>query len=57
MDRSTLIILVVLLALLILEFVWLEIRERRKKRETKGPGIFASSADKLPRQNGENNRG
>lgn len=55
MDRSTLIFLVVLLALLILEFVWLEIRERKKKRKTKGPGITASSTNKLPRKNGENN--
>jgi hypothetical protein len=54
-DRSTLIFLALLVALLILEFAWLEIRERRKKRKTKGPGISASSAYKLPRKNGENN--
>jgi hypothetical protein len=43
-------------ALLILEFVWLEIRERRKKRKTKGPGISASTAYKLQRKDGENNQ-
>jgi hypothetical protein len=32
-DRSTLIVLALLVALLILEFVWLEIRGRGKKRK------------------------
>lgn len=33
MDRSTLIVLAILVALLLLEFAWLEIRDRRKKRK------------------------
>lgn len=55
MDRYTIIVSVVLLTLLMLEFIWLEIRERGKKRKMKGPGISATSAYKLPHKNGENN--
>lgn len=54
-DRSTLIVVLVLLALLLLEYLWLEIYDRRKKRKTKVLGTFVVSANKFLQKNGKNN--
>jgi hypothetical protein len=54
-DGTTLIVMVALLALLLLEYLWLEVRERRKKHKTKGLVISIASDNKFLQKNGENN--
>lgn len=51
MDRSTLIVSAALMALLLAEFVWLELRARRKNRKADGQEHAGPSASSDPQGN------
>jgi len=55
-DRSALIVSAALMALLIAEFAWLELRARRKNRKADGRKGSGASAHHAPRGNGEGDR-
>jgi hypothetical protein len=55
-DRSALIVSVALMGLLIVEFVWLELRARRKNRKAGGREGPVPSTHHDPRGNGEGGR-
>ena len=56
MDRSALIVSAALMALLVAEFVWLELRARRKKRKADWREGSGPSAHHDPRWNGGGGR-